>query len=47
MTDLKQQVVVAEKRLIDKESESEEVFGKLIEELTSKNDRYPLYSCND
>ncbi|CAG2211172.1 KIF15 [Mytilus edulis] len=36
VTDLKQQVVVAEKRLIDKESESEEVFGKLIEELTSK-----------
>ncbi|VDI37625.1 Hypothetical predicted protein [Mytilus galloprovincialis] len=46
VTDLKQQVVVTEKRLIDKESESEEVFGKLIEELTSKNDRMKEESAN-
>ena len=40
---MKQKLLEAEKRLISKESENEEVFGKLIDELTAKNEQYPLY----
>ena len=39
--DLKQKLLEAEKRLISKESENE--FGKLIDELTATNEQYPLY----